>query len=321
MKDHKNKMLTGNKLQVAKLYHEYLSLEEGIPMIVPFHDVTSGIKKFQYHKNLIKYLEELILVRTSVNAQFDASKVKGALSLEYYNQQFEPETTGINIVEKQSGDVQKQLVHLREIPQLSLELCASKYETFESVDITPIFSTLMSTCYRSIYQVDITSYHNEIARRGSLRSLFEFQQAYTYIKEWIVKSTSRSKGMKSSTQVRALLVGKSSIQNLLNVNREELESFQIQHTREENVGSSRKRKRNVAEENPLDLNINIPGFSGKLSSRKLSTFIAAGPRLMELLNALNNNWAILDLIDDITITWLENFRKDDWSEFIMKIVQ
>ncbi len=180
----------------------------------------------------------------------------------------------------------------------------------------------MSTCYRSIYQVDITSYHNEIAQRGSLRSLFEFQQAYTFMKEWVMKSFGRSKGTKSSTQVRALLIGKSSIQNLLNINdEEELGSFRIQYTTEEIVGSGKKRKRDIMEESPLDLTINIPGFSGKLSTRKLSTFITAGPRLMDLLDALNNNWAILDLIDDVTITWLENFRKDEWDEFINKIKQ
>jgi hypothetical protein len=141
------------------------------------------------------------------------------------------------------------------------------------------------------------------------------------MKERIIKSTSRLKGMKSSTQVRALLVGKSSIQNLLDINHEESGSFQIQHTREENVGSSKKRKKDAIQENPLDLTINIPGFSDKLSSRKLSTFIVAGPRLIELLGSLNNNWAILDLVDDVTITWLENFRKDEWNEFINKILQ
>jgi len=55
------------------------------------------------------------------------------------------------------------------------------------------------------------------------------------MKEWVIKFTSRSKGMKSSTQVRALLLGKSSIQDLLNIDHEESGSFQIQHTREENI--------------------------------------------------------------------------------------
>jgi hypothetical protein len=321
--DHKDKVLTGNKLQVAKFYHEYLPLEEGMPTISPFHDITSGIKKPQYHKNLVQYLKELILIRKSINAPFDASKIKGALNLEHYYQHFEPEATGIDMTEEQLGGdiqhVQQQLVHLKEMPQLPSELSASKHKSLESVEITSIFSTLMSTCYRSIYQVDLTSYHSEMARRVSLRSLFKFQQAYIYMKEWVMKSASRSKGTKSSTQVRALLIGKSSIQNLLNINHEELRSFCIEYTREANIESSKKRKRNVIEENPLDLTINIPGFSGKISSRKLSTFIIAGPRLKELLEALNNNWAILDLVDDVTITWIENFRKEEWNEFIKKI--
>ena len=69
----------------------------------------------------------------------------------------------------------------------------------------------------------------------------------------------------------------------------------------------------------MDLTIDIPGFSGMISSRKLQTFITAGPRLIQLLNALNNNWVLFDMIDDVSITWLENFRKEKWSAFIDKI--
>ena len=91
--------------------------------------------------------------------------------------------------------------------------------------------------------------------------------------------------MKSSSQVRALLAGKSSIRSLLNVNQEEFESFQIQYT---NTQSSTKRKR-TTDKNQPDLIINIPGFSGNIASRKLQTFITAGSHLVELLNVLNNN--------------------------------
>ena len=69
----------------------------------------------------------------------------------------------------------------------------------------------------------------------------------------------------------------------------------------------------------MDLTINISGFSGRISSRKLQTFITAGPRLKQLLGALNNNWVLLDFIDDVSITWLENFRKEEWSAFINEI--
>jgi hypothetical protein len=138
------------------------------------------------------------------------------------------------------------------------------------------------------------------------------------MKEWVMKFASRSKGTKSSTQVRTLLTGKNTIKNLLGIDQATSESFQIQNVREASQ-SSKKRKRSTIETNPTDLIINIPGFSGKISSRKLSTFIAAGPRLMELLQTLNNNWVTLDLIDEVTITWLENFRKEEWNEFIKKI--
>jgi len=67
------------------------------------------------------------------------------------------------------------------------------------------------------------------------------------------------------------------------------------------------------------LNINIPGFIGNISSRKLTTFITAGPRLHQLLEILNNNWVLLDIIDDVSITWLENMRKDEWIAFIKNI--
>ena len=161
--------------------------------MAPFYNVTSEIKKSIYHKNLVNEL-------TSISSGFDVSKIKGALRLEDYYQHLE--TTRANSSEKESGDdIQRQLISLKEVPQLSSELQASEYNNFESVEITPIFSKLMSTCYRSIYQVDITSYYSEISRRGSLHLLFEFQQAYVYMKEWIIKSSSWSKGIKSSTQV------------------------------------------------------------------------------------------------------------------------
>jgi hypothetical protein len=312
----KKKILTGNKVQVAKLYQEYLPLRGGLSVTAPFYDATSGIKKSDYHKNLIKYLKELIvLIQTSTSTipQFDVSKIKGALSFEVYqHSEHEDEVEDEIEIENKDEffDIQNQLVSLRNIPHLSSELCASKHQTLESIEVTTIFSRLMSTCYKSIHKADITTYHSEIARRASLRSLFEFQRAYAYMKEWVIKFASRSKGKKSSTQVRALLTGKNTLQDFLDINKKELGSFKIQSAL---MKDSYKRKKTISETN---LVIDIPGFSGKISSRKLSTFIAAGPRLMQLLEILNKDWVTLDLIDDVTVTWLENFRKEEWEEFI-----
>ncbi|CAG8569308.1 45088_t:CDS:2 [Gigaspora margarita] len=68
-----------------------------------------------------------------------------------------------------------------------------------------------------------------------------------------------------------------------------------------------------------EITINIPGFCGKVSACKLKIFTTAGPRLVELLKALNNNWVILDLVDYTTITWLANIKKDEWIELIHQI--
>jgi hypothetical protein len=75
-----------------------------------------------------------------------------------------------------------------------------------------------------------------------------------------------------------------------------------------------KKKRKTIESD--EINIEIPGFSGNISVRKLQTYSVAGPRLVQLLEVLNNNWITLDLVDDITITWLENFKKEEWIAFI-----
>jgi len=65
--------------------------------------------------------------------------------------------------------------------------------------------------------------------------------------------------------------------------------------------------------------IQMSGFSGNITARKLLPFTTSGPRLFELLETLSNNWTALDLVDDITITWLENFHKEEWVEFIKYI--
>ena len=40
---------------------------------------------------------------------------------------------------------------------------------------------------------------------------------------------------------------------------------------------------------------------------------------MQLFKTLNNNWTTLDLVDNVTITWLENFCKEEWTAFINQI--
>ncbi|CAG8453317.1 19247_t:CDS:2 [Gigaspora rosea] len=42
----------------------------------------------------------------------------------------------------------------------------------------------------------------------------------------------------------------------------------------------------------------MPGFSGNISARKLQTYTISGPHLVELLEALNNNWVLCDLLHE-----------------------
>jgi hypothetical protein len=104
-------------------------------------------------------------------------------------------------------------------------------------------------------------------------------------------------------------LGKITIHQLLNIDQTKSNFFKIPITNKKN----KKRKKTIESDK---INIEIPGFSGKISARKLQTYSVAGPRLVQLLEVLNNNWVTLDLVDDITITWLENFKKDNWVAFI-----
>jgi hypothetical protein len=167
----------------------------------------------------------------------------------------------------------------------------------------------MSTCYKTINNVDITSYAPELSRRVFLRTLYEFEQAYNYLKQWIIKFAVRQKGVKVISQVNALLLKRISIYHLLNIDQKESNS-QVQQI------IDKTNKKTIESD---EVTIQMPGFSGNISARKLQTFTTSGPQLVELLETLNNNWTTLDLIDDITITWLENFRKEEWVEFIKYI--
>ncbi|RIB02759.1 hypothetical protein C2G38_2226949 [Gigaspora rosea] len=145
-----------------------------------------------------------------------------------------------------------------------------------------MFSSLMSMCYKSLHKVEISSYNSELYRRIFLRFLYEFELAYCYMKDFVIKYTSRSKGMKSTTQINALITRRITLQQLLNIENTTSETFLV-------------------------------------SARKLKTFTTAGPRLVELLKALNDNWVILDLVDYTTITWLADIKKDEWIELIHQI--
>ncbi|RIB25404.1 hypothetical protein C2G38_2166053 [Gigaspora rosea] len=54
----------------------------------------------------------------------------------------------------------------------------------------------------------------------------------------------------------------------------------------------------------------MPGFSGNISARKLQTYTISGPHLVELLEALNNNWVLCDLLHEKNkdVCWLLKAR-------------
>ena len=309
-KEVEDKILSGNRLHVAKLYREFRSLEAGLPVIAPFFDPNSGIPKSIYYKEIAETLKIIIMQSsTSIKPQFCYSSIKGALDLdsylEKYNNSQEP------LLEIESNNIQEQIMLLRKAPHLpSTILPAKNKETFlQTIEQQiNIFNTLITTCYESINNTDIISYSPEISRRISLRILYQFEQTYIYLKECIKKLATRQKGVKAISQVNALLLGKITIHQLLDIDQNKSNSLQIK--------SANKRKQTIESD---EVSIQMPRFFGNISARKLQTFTTSGPRLVELLEALNNNWITCDLIDDITITWLENFNKDQWMEFIDNI--
>jgi hypothetical protein len=279
-------------------------------VIAPFFDPNSGIPKSIYYKEIAETLKIIIMQSsTSIKPQFCYSSIKGALDLdsylEKYNNSQEP------LLEIESNNIQEQIMLLRKAPHLpSTILPAKNKETFlQTIEQQiNIFNTLITTCYESINNADIISYSPEISRRISLRILYQFEQAYTYLKECIKKLATRQKGVKAISQVNALLLGKITIHQLLDIDQNKSNSLQIK--------PANKRKQTIESD---EVSIQMPRFFGNILARKLQTFTTSGPHLVELLEALNNNWITCDLIDDITITWLENFNKDQWMEFINHI--
>jgi hypothetical protein len=273
-------------------------------VVAPFFDSNSGVRKSEYYKELIEHLKIVIMqASTTIPTEFCCSSIKGALDLDSYLESYFKQTNT-----EEPALVQEQIISLRKAPSVfNKQFLNKKTKTIE--EQLELSNNLMSKCYTSINNLDIVTYTSEVSRRISLRKLYEFQQSYVYLKEWIGILANRQKGTKAASQVRALLLGKITIYQLLNIDQTKSNFFKIPITNKKN----KKRKKTIESDK---INIEIPGFSGKISARKLQTYSVAGPRLVQLLEVLNNNWVTLDLVDDITITWLENFKKDNWVAFI-----
>jgi len=131
----------------------------------------------------------------------------------------------------------------------------------------------MSKCYISINNLDIVTYSSEVFRKISLRKLYEFQQSYVYLKEWIGILANWQKGTKAASQVYALLLEKITIYQLLNIHQTKNNFFKITITNKKN----KKRKKTIESDK---INIEIPGFSRKISARKLQTYSITRPHLV-----------------------------------------
>jgi hypothetical protein len=259
--------LMENKLKVARLYNEFLVYESALAETAPFYDPNSGIKKNDYIKNVIKYLKEILVQCRSIEVKFDVKKIRGALTdiiqeestLEEINLEGStPDISGLNL--------QNQVILLRHSPNLSQDLRISEFikNDLEHSHVAKrqmsILSTLMSTCYHSIHKVDVSTYYFEVLQRMSLRFLYEFKQVYSYLKEWVSESITQEKGVKSTSQVQALLTGKNTPQDLLHISHMESTPFRIQQ-------ENQKKRKKMPTQSP-ELNIDIPGFSGSISLQK-----------------------------------------------------
>jgi hypothetical protein len=229
-----NNILKGNKMRVAKLYSDFRLLENGLPVVAPFFDPNSGVCKSEYYIELIKHLQTIIKQNsTTIPTEFCYSLIKGALDLDsYLESYFEQINT------EQPVSVQEQIILLRKAPSIFSEQSLNNNTKIigeqslnnntklieERLDT---FSNLMSKCYNSINNLDIVAYSSEVSRRISLRKLYEFQQSYLYLKEWVRKLADRKKGTKAASQVRALLLGRITIYQLLNIDQIKSNHFKI----------------------------------------------------------------------------------------------
>jgi hypothetical protein len=133
--------------------------------------------------------------------QFDTSLIRGALKLNLFQEQEVTlliEEQEIPLLIEEAGNIQDEILLLRRAPGLPSNLSVNHFLNYniEVSNQISIFSTLMTTCYQSIHKVDISSYHSEVTRRMSLRFLYEFEEAYTFLKGWVSNFATRSKGMK-----------------------------------------------------------------------------------------------------------------------------
>ncbi|CAG8664073.1 6011_t:CDS:2, partial [Dentiscutata heterogama] len=219
--------LTGNKLKAAKLYKEFLLLEQGLPVIAPFFDDNAQVCKSDFYNNIKKHLKNIIhQSSTSKILQFDSSLISGALGTNLYQEEQEP--TASILSEFDDSNLRDQINLLRKVLELpSNILTNTSLLTNSNNQQILMFSSLMSMCYKSLHKVEISSYNSELYRRMSLRFLYEFELAYCYIKDFVIKYTSRSKEMKSTTQINALLTGRITLQQLLNIENTTLETFLV----------------------------------------------------------------------------------------------
>jgi len=182
-----NQILKGNKLRVAKLYCEFRLLEAGLPVVAPFYDTNSGVSKSIYYKDILETLKIIVQqTSTSIPTQFCYSSIKGALDLDLYLEKCNTQKTLLGI---ETNNIQEQIISLQKIPHLPFNIFFDNQDLNKETSLQQIeqqintFNKLISTCYKTINDVDITSYAPELSRRVSLRTLYEFEQAYNYLKQ------------------------------------------------------------------------------------------------------------------------------------------
>ncbi|CAG8708339.1 6627_t:CDS:2, partial [Dentiscutata heterogama] len=235
--------------------------------IINYYVILASITKdIHFDKIEINPTKEIAILKNNqvkivlepINPLEIRKTINGRLALEYKN-----------LILSNSDDnlsLQDQIMLLKCLPEVLQDLRVNNLSKNESSDKKIIiFTTLISTCYQSIFDCNITTYNIEVSHRILLRFL-----------------------TKCATQVRALVTGKESLYNMFNINQSN-NSFNIKYIIDGDSFIVRKRKKNQDLESFSDLNINIPGFVENILSRKLTTFITAGPRLHQLLKALNNN--------------------------------
>jgi len=160
----KHGLLTGNKLRISRLYREFFEFESDFSVTAPFYDQNSGIRKSEYYKNVLKYMKNLSFVCQSAIIQFDSSQIKGTLDFNLYQEA--PSSSNLEI---EGLGLQDQVALLRCSPEVSEDLRVNSFlkdYSLEQPDAAEkqisIFSSLMSTCYRSIHKLNIMIYYSEI---------------------------------------------------------------------------------------------------------------------------------------------------------------